>query len=90
MYHKAGTQEVPVSHQDHPRVSVTSPCPQAGGPLNTLDKAHAPALLLGSQVASAFKTLGLVPTGPASHPLLSSKQGPGLLTHRKPGWVFSS
>lgn len=61
--------------------AVTSPCPQAGT-LNTLDKAACSSPAAGSQVASAFKTLGLVPTGPAST-LAIQQTGPQTVNTQK-------
>lgn len=62
-----------------------APAPKQGHLIHWT-KLHTPALFAGSQVASAFKTLGLVPTGPAS--TLAVQQTGPLTVHRKPGWVF--
>lgn len=81
------TQEVPVSHQDHPVMALSpAPAPRRGHLIHWT-KLHAPALLLGvkwHQRSRHWAWYQLV----QPPPLLSSKQGPGLLTHRKPGWVF--
>lgn len=44
---------------------LSLPLPPQATP-NTLHKAQNSSSVAGSQVASAFETLGLVPTGPAS------------------------
>lgn len=76
------TQEVLVSHQDHPGMALSpAPAPKAGT-LNTLDKAACSSPAAGSQVASAFKTLGLVPTGPAST-LAIQQTGPQTVNTQK-------
>ena len=84
---KGLTQEVLVSHQDDPVMALSpAPAPRRGHSIHWT-KLHAAALLLGVKWHHrsrhwAWYQLVQPP------PLLSSKQGPGLLTYRKPGWVF--